>query len=84
MNSSVIGKGTHYLDVEMLGRVSKAGGTSCSDVIVQMMTYYLLPITYYRIIVLSMIAYLMVLFVLFLINIMSGKIIYHYMYVYNV
>ena len=40
MNSSVIGKGTHYLDVEMLGRVSKAGGTSCSDVIVQMMTYY--------------------------------------------
>ena len=48
MNSSVIGKGTHYLDVEMLGRVSKAGGTSCSDVIVQMMTYYLL--SYYRII----------------------------------
>ena len=50
------------LEVEMLGRVSKAGGTSCSDVIVQMMTYYLLPI-----IVLSMIAYLMVLFVLFII-----------------
>jgi hypothetical protein len=42
----VIGKGTHYLDVEMLGRVSKVGGTSCSDVIVQMMTYYLL--SYYR------------------------------------
>ena len=46
MNSSVIGKGTHYLDVEMLGRVLKAGGTSCSDVIVQIMTYYLL--SYYR------------------------------------